>query len=81
MLIFPNIKRLITITCTFAVTSAKCEHFISCLQYLKDFMKCTMLQERLNGLAMLYIHRDIDCPPENGCGCICPTPAKETLLS
>ena len=23
-----------------------------------------MLQERLNGLALLYVHRDIDCPPE-----------------
>ena len=23
-----------------------------------------MLQERLNGLAMLYVHRDIGCPPE-----------------
>ena len=61
---FPNIKRLITIACTFAVTSAECERSISRLRYLKNFMRCTMLEERLNGLALLYVHRDIDCPPE-----------------
>ena len=59
---FPNIKRLITIACTFTVTNTKCERSISHLRYLKNFMRCTMLQEHLNRLALLYVHQDIDCP-------------------
>ena len=46
------------------VTSAECERSISLLRYLKNFMRCTMLEEQLIGLALLYVHRDIDCPPE-----------------
>lgn len=39
----------------------ECEHSISCLQYLKTYLQSTMQESHLNGLAMLYIHRDIPC--------------------
>ena len=60
---FPNIKVLITIACTIAVTSAECERSISRLRYLKNPMRSTMRQKRLNDLAMLYVNRDIACCP------------------
>ena len=44
------------IGCSFAVTSAKCKHSISQLRILKMYMRSTMTEGRLNGLAMLYVH-------------------------
>ena len=61
---FPNIKRLFKIACTLSVTSAECERSISRLRYLKTYLRSTMSEERLNGLALLYIHRDIPCSAE-----------------
>ena len=54
---YPNIKQIIF---TLSVTSAECEHSVSRLRYLRS----TMLEERLNGLALMYVHRYIACSPE-----------------
>ena len=61
---FPNIKQLMTIACTLSVTSSECERSISRLRYLKTYLRSTMTEQRLNGLAMLYVHRDIHCSSE-----------------
>ena len=61
---FPNIKQLMTIACTLSVTSSECERSISRLRHLKTCLRSTMTEERLNGLAMLYVHRDIPCSSE-----------------
>ena len=61
---FPSIKQLFYITSTLAVTSAECERSVSRLWHLKTYFRSTMLEDRLNGLAMMYVHRDIPCPPE-----------------
>jgi len=44
-----------------AVTSCECEHSISHLRLLKTRLRSTMTEKCLNGLAMLYVHRDISC--------------------
>ena len=59
---FPNIKQLFNIISTLSVTSTECERSLSRLRHLKTYLRSTMLEERLNGLAMLYVHRDIPCP-------------------
>ncbi len=61
---FPNIKQLMTIACTLSVTSSECERSISRLRYLKTYLRSTISEQRLNGLAMLYVHRDIPCSSE-----------------
>ena len=61
---FPNIKEVFRIACTLSVTSAECERSVSQLRYLKTYLRSTMHEQRLNGLAMMYVHRDIPCPPE-----------------
>ena len=61
---FPNIKKLFKIACTLPVTSTECERSVSRLRYLKTYLRSTMVEERLNGLAMLYVHRDIPCSPD-----------------
>lgn len=58
---FPNIKKLFSIACTLSV---ECERSVSRLRYLKTYLRNTVTEERLNGLAMLYVHRDIPCSPD-----------------
>lgn len=55
---FPNIKQLIIIVCTFAIPLA------ICVIWRILWEVHTMVEERLNGLPMLYVHWDIDCCPE-----------------
>ena len=58
---FLNIYTLLQII---PVTSCECERSISMLKLIKSPLRSTMTQERLNGLAMLYYHRDIPLTPE-----------------
>ncbi len=55
-----NIRTLILIMMTLPVTSCECERSISLLRFLKTCLRSTMTQERLNGLAMLQYHKDIN---------------------
>ena len=57
----PNLDVLFKIACTLAVTSAECERSVSRLRYLKTYLRSTMTERRLNGLALLCTHRDIPC--------------------
>ena len=61
---FPNIKQLMKIACTQSVTSVECERSISSLRFLKTYLRSSMREGRLNGLALLFIHRDIACDVE-----------------
>ena len=42
---------------TVPVTTCECERSVSSLHRLKTYMRGTMSQERLNGLALLHTHR------------------------
>ena len=42
------------------VTTASGERSFSALKYLKNYLRSTMGEDRLNGLAHLYINRDIN---------------------
>ena len=56
---FPNMTRMPTIAATLAVTSCSCERSFSSLRRLKTFNRMTMADERMTGLAMLHVHREI----------------------
>lgn len=53
---FPNIHRLLRLACTLPVTSCECERSISVLRRLKTYLRSSMGQERLSGLALMHIH-------------------------
>ena len=55
---FPNIFAALKILGTIPVTSCECERAISVLRRLKTYLRSSMTQERLNGLAMMSIHRN-----------------------
>ena len=49
---------------TIPVTSCECERSISLLGWIKTLLRSTMGQDRLNGLAMLHCHQNIEFTPE-----------------
>jgi hypothetical protein len=56
---YPNIKVLITILCTLPVTSCSAERSFSGLKRSKTAFRSSMTTQRLSGLSILNIHRDI----------------------
>lgn len=62
---YPSIKKLLTIFATLPVTTATAERSFSCLKRLKTDLRSTMTEERLNGLALLNIHKGIDVSIKN----------------
>ena len=56
---FENIKVVLRILGTLPITSCECERSISALRMLKDYKRSTMVEERLNGLALMNIHQEI----------------------
>ena len=57
---FENIKVALRILATLPVTSCECERSISALRRLKTYNRSTMLEDRLNGLALMQIHQEIE---------------------
>ena len=45
---------------TIPVATCECERSISALGRLKSYLRTTMTEERLNDLAMLHVHSDIE---------------------
>ena len=56
---FPNISVLLTIACIITVTSCECERSASALRRLNNYMRASMVKDRLSHFALLYIHYDI----------------------
>ena len=61
---FPNIRTLLIIVATIPVTTATPERTFSTLKLLKSYLRTTMGQDRLTGLALLYLHRSVNITVE-----------------
>lgn len=57
---FPNVRKLLRIAATMPLTSCSAERCFSAMKILKSRLRSTMDDERLNGLALIYIHKDKD---------------------
>ena len=57
---YPSTKTLLHIFATLPVTTSTTERSFSALKYIKNYLRSTMNENRLNGLAHLYINRDIE---------------------
>ena len=55
-----NIETLLTIFCTIPVTTCTAERAFSAMRLLKNHLRTGMNDERLTGLALMYIHPEID---------------------
>ena len=58
-LTFPNVYIALQLAATFAITSCSCERSIPVLRRLKTYLRSTVSQDRMNGLVLLYVHREI----------------------
>jgi hypothetical protein len=58
--IYPTICLLIGIYLTFPVSVATAERSFSCFKRLKTYLRNRIGRKRLTGLALIYIHRDIN---------------------
>ena len=56
---YPNIYTAFQIFGTIPVTTCSCERSISALRRLKTYLRSSMSENRLKGLAMLHVHREI----------------------
>lgn len=56
---YPSVNKLLQILATLPVTSCTAERSFSTLKYLKSYLRNTTSETRLNGLALLYVHKDI----------------------
>ena len=56
---YPSLAVLIQILSTIPVTTATNKSSFIALKYLKTYLRNTMKEVHLNGLALLYVHRDI----------------------
>lgn len=57
--VFPNVHYLLTVLGVLPLTTCEAERTISCLRRLKTYMRSTMTQDRLTGLALMHIHREL----------------------
>jgi hypothetical protein len=56
---FPNVHYILTLLAVIPVTSCEAERCISSLRHRKSYLRSTMEQDRLTGLALMYIHSHI----------------------
>lgn len=56
---FKNVNKILRVLAVIPVTTATPERSFSTLRRMKDYLRNTMGQERLNGLASLNIHHRI----------------------
>lgn len=61
---FPNVHILLKLLCTLPISTSTPERTFSTLKRIKTYLRNTMSETRLNGLASLNIHREIHVDPE-----------------
>uniref|UniRef100_A0A1B6G9G7 HAT C-terminal dimerisation domain-containing protein n=1 Tax=Cuerna arida TaxID=1464854 RepID=A0A1B6G9G7_9HEMI len=61
---FPNVNVLLRVLCTIPVTTCAAERSFSTLKRVKSYLRNSMKESRLNGLASLNIHREITVEPD-----------------
>ena len=56
--IYPNIFRLLQLLATLPISTAENERSFSTMKRIKTYLRSTIGENRLNGLAMMAIHRE-----------------------
>ena len=57
---YPNINTILNILAVVPATTCTCERSISALRRLKTWLRSTMTNERLTGLALMLVHRHMN---------------------
>ncbi|KAK3091798.1 hypothetical protein FSP39_022710 [Pinctada imbricata] len=57
---YPNVKRLLHIACVLPITTCEAERSFSGLRRIKSYLRSTMHEERLTGLALMHLHHSME---------------------
>jgi len=57
--IYPNLYKFLQVAISIPISSATCEHFISSMRRLQNWMRSSVLQNRFSDLAIINIERFI----------------------
>ena len=57
---YVNTYTILQILITIPISLASCERSISTLRNLNTYLRSTMVQDRLNGLALMHAHREME---------------------
>ena len=57
---FPQLHLLLRLVSTFPVTSCETKCSVSKLRHLKNYLRSSMGQERMSGLALIHTHYNMD---------------------
>ena len=63
--LLPNIRTVLLVSATRPSSTASNERSFSALKRLKTYLRSSMLEKRLTGLALLHIHQDIPVPVDD----------------
>lgn len=61
---YPNVHTVVKVLLTMPVSTASAERSFNCLRRLKTYLRNTMTDKRLSGLALMNIHHDIPIESE-----------------
>lgn len=64
-MMYPIINKILKILCTLPVSVASAERSFSGLRRLKSWLRANMGEERLTGLALMHVHKDIVINEDN----------------
>lgn len=57
--IFPNVEIILKILLTMPICNTSAERSFSCMKRVKDYLRNSVSEERLNDMAILYIDSDL----------------------
>ncbi|CAF3358377.1 unnamed protein product [Rotaria sp. Silwood2] len=60
LVLYPNVHFLLIFLATLPVTTSSAERAFSSLKRIKTYCRSTMIENRLNGLAAAFIHKNVD---------------------
>ncbi|KAL4090965.1 hypothetical protein QTP88_025717 [Uroleucon formosanum] len=78
--IYPNNFVLLKVLCTLPVPTSSNERMFSTLKIVKTYLRNTMSKNRLNGLAILVVHKNITIDLEEVINELALKPRKVDLL-
>lgn len=61
---FQNVKKCLQIAATIPVTTCEAERSFSAMKIIKNRLRSTMTDNRLNGLSLMYIHKEVEISAE-----------------
>lgn len=76
MTMLPNIKTLLSILAVLPVSPAENERTFSVLRRLKNYLRNSTAESRLNGLTLLHLYRELNPKPEQILDKMAETPRK-----